>query len=137
MQILHGNADHRLYKPSSQVSHEHGFHDMQGQRAAANERLVKMVGNKLAQLYPGHPWFVSAEIEHGIVKVALQGFAQWPYVIHVATIKSDPGLYCVREAGGHILERLKMPRHGFSLADYVTATRAMPQQFFRNRKAPI
>lgn len=137
MLILKGNADHRIFRFGDEVTHEEQtFHDMQGLKKAANERLAKKVGHKLSQTYPGHPWGVSAEIEHGIVRVCLQGFAQWPYVIHIATLKSDPGMRCVVEAGGHILERLRMPRKGFSLADYLTANQAMPSHFFRNQKAP-
>lgn len=136
MLILNGNADHRIFKPG-EVTTEHGFHDPHGERSAANARLVKLVGKKLSEAYPGHPWGVQAEIEHGIVRVSLMGFAQWPYVIHVSTLKNDPGLRSVVEAGGHLLERLKMPRKGFSLADYLTASRAMPHHFHRNKRAPV
>jgi hypothetical protein len=128
--------DH-VFRPSTEILVEHNVTDEHGLLDQANRDLVNLVGNKLAQDYPGHPWGVIAEIEHGIVKVCIQGFSQWPYIIHVSTLKSDPSLRSVREAGGHLLERLKMPRKGFSMADWKSATAALPWHFNRNRQAPV
>lgn len=126
----------RIFSFANPVTHEHGFRNPHGNFDAANEQLTKAIGRKLAATYPGHPFGVMAEIEHGIVKIALQGFTQWPYVLHIDTIKGDPGLNCVVRAGGEILERLKMPRKGFSLADFRAANARLPHHFFRNRKPP-
>lgn len=128
--------DHRLFRPSMTVQTEHGLFNPHGDFDAANERLCRVIGEKLAQHYPGHPWAVFAEIEHGIAKIALQGFTQWPYVIKISTLKADPGLRIVVKAGGELLERLKMPRGGFSLADWKSATTIRPWHFNRNKKAP-
>jgi hypothetical protein len=77
-----------------------------------------------------------AEMEHGIVKIALQGFTQWPYVIKIDTLVSDPDLRSVKKAGGELLERFRMPRKGFSLADWREANARMPHHFYRNKAAP-
>jgi hypothetical protein len=136
MLILPSHADRRLFQPGA-VSHNHGLHDPDGELDAANAAMCKLIGEKLAKHYPGHPWAVASEIEHGIVKIALQGFMQWSYIVHVKTLKGDPSLRAIVRAGGEILERLRMPRTGFDLGDYVKATTAMPHHFFRNKKAPV
>lgn len=115
---------------------ERGLFNAHGQADAANEALCKLIGRKLSEVYPGHPWGVMAEVEHGIVKIALQGFTQWPVVIKISTLKGDPSLKSVVKYAGELLERLKMPRKGFSMADWQIASRAMPHHFFRNAKAP-
>ena len=111
--------------------------DEDGGLQGANDSLCRDVGAALSRWYPGHPWMVRAEIENGIVRVAIQGFVQWPYIIHVATLKSDPGLLAVREAGGHLLERFRMPRRGFSLADWRGANGRHNHLFNRNKPAPV
>lgn len=129
-------ADSKIFSGSFRESHEHGFRNPNGSFDAANSQLQRQIGACLSKHYPGHPWGVMAEIEHGIVKIALQGFTQWPFVIHCSTLKADPGLQSVIRAGGEILERLRMPRKGFSLADFKAATTRNPWHFYRNRKPP-
>lgn len=119
-----------------QIISERGLFNPHGDLDAANAEMVRRVGRKLSEEYPGHPWGVISEIEHGIVKICLMGFPQWPSVIHVSTLKNDPGLRSVVRYGGELLERLRMPRKGFSLADWRAANAAMPSHFFRNAKAP-
>ncbi len=111
--------------------------DEYGDLKSANDSLCQDVGRALAKFYPGHPWYVLAEIESGIVRVAIQGFLQWPYIIHVKTLKSDPHMKIVREAGGHLLERLRMPRKGFSIADWQMANQRHNHLFNRNKAAPV
>lgn len=130
------NADSRLFSFADAPVHEHGLFNARGDYDAANDAMCRLVGNKLAQTYPGHPFGVISEIEHGIVKVALQGFIQWPYIIKVNTLKGDPSLRSVVRAGGELLERLKMPRKGFSMADWQTANAVRPWVFNRNKRAP-
>lgn len=132
MHIIGGrNSDHRIFQ-ESQESHTHGLFNGQGQFNAANSRLQRTIGGFLARKYPGHPWAVASEIEHGIVKIAIQGFQQWPYVIKADDLKSDPHLHIVMRGAGELLERLNMPRTGFSLADWKGAMTRLPHHFFRN-----
>lgn len=133
--ILH-SPDSRLFKPGA-ITHEAGLFNEHGEFDGANEALTKLVGEHLGKHYPGHPWGVSSEIEHGIVRICLQGFAQWPVIIHVASLKGDSSMRAVTRHAGELLERLKMPRKGFSLTDWQTANRALPAHFNRNKKAPV
>ena len=128
--------DSRLFQFRKPVQHERGLFNADGSLDQANESLAKMIGRKLAETYPGHPWGVMAEIEHGVVKIALQGFTQWPVVIKVSTLKSDPGLRSVVKHAGELLERLKLPRKGFSLADWRAANSRHFWHFNRNARAP-
>lgn len=129
-------ADHRLFRAPADVLTERGLFNPDGRFDAVNKTLCREIGKKLAQHYPGHPWGVMAEAEHGIVKIALQGFTQWPYLIRLSTLKADPGLKSVVKAGGELLERLQMPRGGFSFADWRAADARLPWHFNRNSKAP-
>lgn len=129
-------ADQKLFQLAA-GSNTHGFHNEEGYFDAANSELCKAVGEKLAHHYPGHPWGVASEIEHGIVKIAIQGFTQWQYVLKISRLKGDPAMKAVMRAGGEMLERLKMPRNGFSMDAWRAASKAMPQHFYRNAKPPV
>ena len=131
-------ADSQLFKFEGQkIMSERGLFDPRGDLDAANAEMCRRVGRKLAEAYPGHPFGVVSEIEHGIVKICLQGFTQWPMVIHVSTLKNDPGLRRVVKYGGEILERLGLPRKGFSSADWRAANALRPWHFNRNKRAPV
>lgn len=130
-------ADSRIFQFEGQkIGSERGLFNPHGDLDAANAEMCRRVGRKLMETYPGHPWGVASEIEHGIVKVMLQGFPQWPMVIHVATLKSDPGMKSVVRWAGELLERLNLPRKGFSLTDWRSAEAARTWVFNRNKKAP-
>lgn len=129
--------DHRTFTlENGHHVRERGLFDPYGDFDAANDALCKLVGRKLADTYPGHPWGVIAEIEHGIVKIALQGFTQWPVLIKVSTLKGDPSLRAVVKYAGELLERLQLPRKGFNLADWKAANTRLPWHFNRNARAP-
>ena len=130
------NPDARLFKFCQPVENAIGYHNPHGDFDGANESMCKIVGEKLAAVYPGRPWAVFSEIEHGIVKVAVQGFLQWPYVIHVSTMKCDPAMRAVVKAGGELLERLGMGRARFQIADWQKANMLRPYTFNRNTSAP-
>ena len=125
-------ADSRLFGDRVET-HSHGLLNARGQFDAANSALQKRVGEFLARKYPGHPWAISAEIEHGILKIAIQGFVQWPYVVKVSDLKADPGMHIIMRAAGEILERLKMPRTGFSMADWRGALHRLPMHLNRTK----
>lgn len=116
-------TDRGLFNP-------HGYFD------EANAAMCKLLGEKLAATYPGYPWGVISEIEHGIVKVAIQGFVQWPIIIRVNSLKGDPALTLLVMLAGELLERLQLSREKFSMADFMAATQRLPHHFLRNAKAP-
>lgn len=111
--------------------------DEYGDLKSANDSLCQDVGAALSRFYPYRPWMVQAEIESGIVRVALQGFTQWPYIIKVATLKSDPQMASVRKAGGDLLTLQHMSREKFDMVQWQEAVRRYPHHFFRNKAAPV
>ena len=119
------------------MQHESNVLDETFDFAGANDALCKLVGEHLMKVYPGHPWGVISQIESGIVRVCLQGFAQWPMVIHVSSLMGDPSLSKVTRFAGELLERLNMPRKGFSMADWQAANAKHHWLFNRNKKAPV
>ena len=131
------SADSKLFTMGGQVAHSHGFFNEDGYFDNANATLTRMVGERLMAAYPGHPWGVCSEIEHGIVKISLQGFNQWCHVLKVERRKGDPAMRPVLKAAGEMLERFKMPRKGFSFADWHAASRKYPAHFNRFTKPPV
>lgn len=131
------NADSRLFTMDGHVAHERGLFNEHGYFDEANATLCRMVGERLTYYYPGHPWGVKSEIEHGVVKICVQGFSQWQYIVHVASLKGDPTMRKVFEGAGELLERLGMPRKGFSMADWLAAAKRFPAHFNRFTKAPV
>lgn len=115
---------------------EQGLFNPDGAYDAANAAMCKLLGEHLATVYPGYPWGVMSEIEHGIVKIAIQGFTQWPVVIRVNSLKGDPTLKLVTKFGGELLERLQLSREKFSMDAFMAATHRLPHHFNRNVKAP-
>ena len=129
------SADQKIFT-LAEGSHTHGYRNEDGYFDEANASLGKFVGEALAKFYPGHPWGISSEIEHGIVKICIQGFTQWQSVIHVNSLKGDPSLKKVMRLAGELLERLNMPRNGFKMDAWRAANQKMPQHFYRNAKPP-
>ncbi|MEN6302268.1 MAG: hypothetical protein ABFD96_06045 [Armatimonadia bacterium] len=129
-------SDAKLFQFNRQIQHDNGLFNEGGKYDAANAWVCEQVGRKLAQAYPGHPWGVIAEVEHGIVKFCLAGFSQWTMTIRIDTLKSDPGLKSVVKYAGELLERLKLPRKGFDLGLHREAMAKYPHHFNRNARAP-
>lgn len=99
-----------------------------GQSEAA---LCKALQRALSQYYPGHPWGVRADLKNGVAYIMLGGFTHWAVLLHIADLKSDPAFRgAIREAGQY-LERLNMPRAGFSLADWRAALTKFPMHLQR------
>ena len=96
--------------------------------AAADLALTKRVAAKLEMHYPAHPWMVKVSHQQGVVLIKLpmvmKRNEEW--VLHISTMKSDPGLKCVMRAAGEILERHAMPRHGFALDAFLAAREKGP-----------
>ena len=89
----------------------------------ADLALTKAIADKLQAHYPAHPWMVKVTHAQGVamIKLPLVMKRHQEFVLHIDKLKSDPGLRAVVRAGGEILERYNMPRHGFSLERFLDA----------------
>lgn len=94
--------------------------------AGADMALAATILGALDAQYPGHPWGARADHRQGIVAITLRGFGNWHYVIHIRTLKSDPGLKSVMRGAGELLERIGVARRGYTIDDYRAALAAGP-----------
>lgn len=84
--------------------------------------IAMRIGETLHQHYPNHLWEVRADSAQGIATVKIP-FLMGPtlcYVLHLDKLDTDGRQ--VRDAGGEILERFKIPRSGIDLAAFVAAS---------------
>ncbi len=88
---------------------------------AQNRALARRIWEVLQLHYPGHQWVVAASHEQGGAFIDFPMFTTWRYFIRLVDLKGDPGMKAVVRAGGEILERYRLPRSGFSVADLVAA----------------
>lgn len=121
---------------SGPILTEHGTFNSTGELDAANDAMCDLIARKLIATYDKRPWGVVSEIEHGIVKIYLQGFTQWPVTIRVATLKGDPSLKAVTKYAGEMLERFGLSREKYSFDAHREAMHRMPHHFFRNAPIP-
>lgn len=128
-------ADARLYNGRNET-HQRTGRNPNGEYDLANSALMHHVMGVLEKNFPGNPWSVEAEVEQGVCKIGLQGFDQWKHVIHIKSLKGDPKLTPVVTAAGELLERLNMPRGGFTLGDWRSALNKHPSYFNRHSKPP-
>lgn len=118
------NPDRRIFNGRQIERHGHGVHNGRGQFDVANSTLARIVKATLDLEYAGHPWHITAEVEHGIVKIALSGLAHWAMVVKINDLKGDPSLKAVKKMAGELLERYGMSRLNFSMADWQKANGA-------------
>lgn len=95
---------------------------------AADVTLTAQIAECLERHYPSHPWMVKVTHAQGVAMISLPLLmdAKQPYVLHIANLKGDPTLKRVMRAGGAILERLNLPRQGFSLDKFLHARERGP-----------
>jgi hypothetical protein len=81
--------------------------------ARAEDSLASAASDIAQRHYPGHPWYIEADIKGGVVKLQLQPFMGPTnfYIIHLASTKN---LFVfenlVKRFCGEILERYNVPR---------------------------
>ncbi len=94
----------------------------------ADLTLTAGIAAVIEQHYPGHPWLIQVTHKQRIVKInlpLLMGSVNW-YVIPIEKFKTDPGMKCVVEGCGEILERYEIPRNAFSRDHYLAALHDIP-----------
>lgn len=88
--------------------------------------------------YPGWEFIAQHQKHGGVLMISLQPF-MGPinrYVIHIPMLDNDPTLKCVGEACGHILERYRLSRTGFSESEFIDAINARPLLMRRHDAVP-
>jgi hypothetical protein len=68
--------------------------------------------------YPDHPWVAAANHQQGVATIGLPDICEHHFMIHIAALKTDPGLKLVVRGAGQILERYKIPRSGLNMDYY-------------------
>jgi hypothetical protein len=94
------------------------------QNVPAEVTICKGIGRLLEFHYPGHPWGVEVNIEQGYAKISIPDLLgpNWGYIVHLDKMSDK----LVIEAGGHILERFKMPRNRIDVAHYLQRMKEIP-----------
>jgi hypothetical protein len=90
----------------------------------------------LKTVYPGHFWFVEADMRNKIVKISipiLMGVTNF-YVINLVQTELTPGAVIV--AGGEILERYVISRSRFHVDSFLDARQKHSALVFAGRKVP-
>lgn len=102
-------------------------------------RFAKKIGDVLYAAYPGHLWAVTVHIDAKTAgaKISLPVLmgAAMCYAMPLTAIVNSPNELekIVREAGGHILERFRIPRSGIDVAAFLHAREHLSIKSSRDR----
>jgi hypothetical protein len=100
-----------------------GAEDEADPHAAADFALGKRIWRALQTWYPDQRWQVRVDHAQGIIGITLPILMKRNLyqVVHIKSLAADPGLKCIMRAAGECLERLGLPRAGFSLDRFLEA----------------
>jgi hypothetical protein len=85
---------------------------------AADFDLAKELGELLDKTYPGHMWAVTADHHNGVVDIKnLRLSERWGIVVKISTLATDPQRVIVKRLAGELLERYRVARGKFNVAD--------------------
>lgn len=102
--------------------------------AAADMALTKNLATYIEGTYPGHPWYIETSHFQGVVKINIPMLCgQWFYTVRISDLHTDPGFKTVLRKCGELLERLRMPRCGYSHADFLAAEERTPIRAVRSQ----
>ena len=118
-------SDNRAPKVTSKTEYENKWSGVKADDAQARDiELATIIGDKLTEHYPGHPWYVEVDSNGRMVHISIPVLMHnHRFNIRMRDLHSDPGLKLVIRAGGEILERWKMPRTTMNVADFKAAQR--------------
>ena len=91
----------------------------------ADIELCKKIYEELEKHYPGHQWCVGANSESGVFDIRLlyldgnrsRGLGDYGWLGHLRNLDSESAMKKVRNAGGELLERYRLPRQGYREGD--------------------
>lgn len=91
--------------------------------AEADFRLGQLVYRALQNWYPDQRWQVKVTHAGGIVAITLPILMKRNLyqIVHISSLAADPGMKCIMRAAGECLERVGLPRQGFSLDRFLEA----------------
>lgn len=102
--------------------------------AGGDETLERGIHEKLAYLYPGHPWMVTARTnpKKGYIKLSLPCLMDTDYDMRLQDFWADPNK--LFRVAGEILERFGVPRARYDQSHMVEAARLFGEpERWRNR----
>lgn len=109
-----------IYAPQTIEYDDAGEDDPEDARFEADKTAVRLIGERLNEEYPGHPWYVEVSYRQGIAKISIpilmgDNF----YILHLVNMTAD--MRQVARAGGEILERYQLRRGAFNREDFRAA----------------
>jgi hypothetical protein len=112
--------------------------DMNPRNEQAEMHFAKLIGDCLYKAYPGYLWAVVVQIDKknagAQIKLPVLMGGATCYSLPLTTILSAGDLERrVKEAGGHILERFRIPRSGMDVAAFLHARDTMQIKTSRDR----
>jgi hypothetical protein len=84
--------------------------------------LAKRITEVLMKHYPGHPWAVYVDGEHGMAHIKNMGLSgNWGFMLHINFLEPDPNSLDrkVMRAGGELLERYNITRGAVRMKEYL------------------
>lgn len=96
--------------------------------AQADLDLAKRIGAVVDLHYLGQPFFIKVCHDQGMVQIKLPALMprnSW-YAVPIRYLAADPGMKCIINACGYLLERYNIPRSNFDRDHYLAALTAIP-----------
>lgn len=103
---------------------------------AKNSKLSREIWSVVQFHYPGHPWHVGVNHKQGMAQIGLPTFSSWTFNIRLLDLMMDTKMSLVIKGAGEFLERYKIPRAGFDVANYVMAQKKYLPMLNINRRPP-
>lgn len=93
----------------------------------ANMQIARECMRILLDAFPGYPWTVTADVEQGVVTLALPSImGKFSFIIHADAIATANDMAReIRRAGGEILERYKLRRGSMIGAEFSDVRKAI------------
>lgn len=111
-------TEHYCDTPDGGLSHEEAW------RVASETDMARKIAEQLNFYYPGHAWEVTVDSRQGGAQLriaVLMTGSQCFYMRFNDIAGPNDFNRVVRDAGGELLERFRIPRGGFDLTSFIEA----------------